>query len=150
MLSCCTHRLQFKKRIKALGKLQWLYMLLLSLCVGCLNEDKDLTTPVSENTSVSSSTTVNHDDTSATIRFALNDSEMMLYEGVVQAFESENPHLKIQLVSANEILDFDPASGSMLPEDAALRLAQSADVFTNQPCYGRCPTNLTPETLTQP
>ncbi len=76
------------------------------------------------------------------IQFAVNDSEMMMYEGLVQAFESENPNRKIQLVSVNEILDFDPASGNLLPEDAALRMAQSADVFSNQQCYGRCPANL--------
>ncbi|MBM3189604.1 MAG: hypothetical protein FJZ90_12875, partial [Chloroflexi bacterium] len=38
-----------------------------------------------------------------TVRFALHDVEVPLYEGLIAAFEEENPDLRVQIVSLNEV-----------------------------------------------
>lgn len=72
---------------------------------------------------------INSNETVTTIRFAVNDFEVSQYDALRKVFEEENPNIRIQLLSANEILDSNSASDDSPPTDIALQLAQTADVF---------------------
>jgi len=65
-----------------------------------------------------------------TVRFALHDVEVPLYEGLIAAFEEENPDLRVQIVSLNEVLGLGPLGTAQMPEDAEQRLVAAADVVT--------------------
>ena len=62
-----------------------------------------------------------------TVRFAVYDWERPVYEDLIKAFEEENPDVKVQLVSANEVLGLGPITDLDFPEDTARRLASAAD-----------------------
>jgi multiple sugar transport system substrate-binding protein len=63
-----------------------------------------------------------------TIRFAVYDQEETGYIPLIQRFEEENPEIRIELVSINEIVGLTPAGGGW-PEDGYARLAAAADVW---------------------
>jgi multiple sugar transport system substrate-binding protein len=65
-----------------------------------------------------------------TVRFAAFDWELPRYEDLIEAFEEENPDVKIQVVSANEVLGISLTGDLEYPEDAARRLASAADVVS--------------------
>jgi multiple sugar transport system substrate-binding protein len=65
-----------------------------------------------------------------TVRFAVFDWERPVYEDLIKAFEEENPDVKVQLVSANEVLGLGPITDLDFPEDTERRLASAADVVT--------------------
>jgi ABC-type glycerol-3-phosphate transport system substrate-binding protein len=65
-----------------------------------------------------------------TIRFAVGAFERPAFAGIVEAFEAENPALRVELVSVEEVLGtgatlLDPEAA----EDAEARLAAAADVI---------------------
>ena len=66
-----------------------------------------------------------------TIRFALFDWEVAAYEGLIEAFEEENPDVKVQVVSANEVLGLGSLTDFDFPEDASRRLASAADIVSS-------------------
>jgi multiple sugar transport system substrate-binding protein len=74
------------------------------------------------------------------IRFAVFDWERPMYEDLIAAFEEANPDVKVQIVSANEVLDLGPLTSMTIPEDANLRLASAADVIN---------VNVTPDVVKQ-
>jgi multiple sugar transport system substrate-binding protein len=63
-----------------------------------------------------------------TVRFALNDFEQPLYQGIIEAFEEQNPDLHVEIVSINEVLDLGPLGQVEYPDDAEERLVAAADV----------------------
>ncbi len=62
------------------------------------------------------------------VRFAVSDWELPLYEGFIEAFEEENPDIRIEVVSVNEVLELGPIGQLDVPEDADQRLVAAADV----------------------
>jgi multiple sugar transport system substrate-binding protein len=65
-----------------------------------------------------------------TVRFAITDWELPLYEGLIKNFEEENPDLHLQVVSINEVLGLGPITNIQMPDDANQRLVAAADVVT--------------------
>ena len=63
------------------------------------------------------------------VRFATSDIEAPQYEGLIEAFEEENPDLRVEIVSINEVLELGALANPPVPEDATRRLAEAADVF---------------------
>jgi ABC-type glycerol-3-phosphate transport system substrate-binding protein len=63
-----------------------------------------------------------------TVRFALSDWNLPLYEGFIEAFEEDNPEIRIEVVSANEVLELGPIGQLDVPDDADQRLVAAADV----------------------
>ncbi|MBK8902934.1 MAG: extracellular solute-binding protein [Anaerolineaceae bacterium] len=68
-------------------------------------------------------------ETSVTVRFAVDDYEIAQHQELARTFEEADPNIRIQLLSVNDILDYEPATGNGLPHETALKLAHSADVF---------------------
>ncbi|MGD9315874.1 MAG: extracellular solute-binding protein [Anaerolineae bacterium] len=66
----------------------------------------------------------------ATVRFAIFDWDRPAYESLIEAFEEDNPDVKVQVVSANEVLEFGALIEIEFPDDASRRLASAADVFS--------------------
>ncbi len=65
-----------------------------------------------------------------TVRFVLFDWDRPTYEGKIATFEEENPDVKIQIVSANEVLGLEGLTNLDFPEDTPRLLAFAADVGT--------------------
>jgi multiple sugar transport system substrate-binding protein len=65
-----------------------------------------------------------------TVRFAIFDWDRPGYESLIEAFEEENPDVKVQLVSANEVLELGALIQIDIPDDASRRLASAADLFS--------------------
>ena len=63
-----------------------------------------------------------------TVRFAVFDWDLPLYEDLLKAFEKENPDLHVQVVSSNKVLDLGPIGDLEIPPDANQRLVAAADV----------------------
>jgi hypothetical protein len=64
-----------------------------------------------------------------TIRFAAHDRTVTeIYDDLRASFEEENPDLHIEFVSLEETLDIDPRGTTPIPENAAQRLVEAADV----------------------
>lgn len=63
-----------------------------------------------------------------TLLVALYNWQEGLYDSMIEAFEAENPDIKIQIVNIEKVLDIDPFSGGAWPDDAYVRLASAADV----------------------
>jgi len=68
------------------------------------------------------------EDERTTVRFAITDVEVPIYEDVIAAFEEENPDLDVQIVSVNEVLGLGALGSTQVPEDANQRLVAAADV----------------------
>ena len=62
------------------------------------------------------------------VRFAVADWDLPQYEPFIAAFEEENPDLKVQVVSLNEVLELGSLVDIEIPEDADQRLVAAADV----------------------
>jgi len=62
-----------------------------------------------------------------TIRFAIYDWEAPAYKDLVETFEEENPDLRVQVVSIDEVLGLGPSHNEW-PRDAEQRLLTAADV----------------------
>jgi multiple sugar transport system substrate-binding protein len=65
-----------------------------------------------------------------TIRFAIFDWDRPTYEDLIDAFEEANPDLKVEVVSANEVLELGALIQIDIPDDASRRLASAADLFS--------------------
>jgi multiple sugar transport system substrate-binding protein len=63
-----------------------------------------------------------------TVRFAVSDVELPIYEPLIAAFEQENPKLHVQVVSINQVLGLGALASTTVPEDADRRLVAAADV----------------------
>jgi multiple sugar transport system substrate-binding protein len=63
-----------------------------------------------------------------TVRYAVSDLERPLYEDFIAAFEEENPDVRIEVVSVNEILELGPIGQLDVPDDADQRLVAAADI----------------------
>jgi len=59
---------------------------------------------------------------------AIFEWERATYNDLLEAFEEANPGIRVELVSINEILGFDPMGGRDWPSDAESRLLSAADV----------------------
>jgi ABC-type glycerol-3-phosphate transport system substrate-binding protein len=66
----------------------------------------------------------------ATIRFAIFDWDRPVYEDLIDAFEEANPDVKVEVVSANEVLELGALIEIDIPDDASRRLASAADLFS--------------------
>ncbi|MBN1401113.1 MAG: hypothetical protein JXA74_09765, partial [Anaerolineae bacterium] len=62
------------------------------------------------------------------VRFALLDVERPLYEGLIQEFEEQNPGLRVEIVSMDEVLELGALGNPQVPDDADQRLVSAADV----------------------
>jgi multiple sugar transport system substrate-binding protein len=62
------------------------------------------------------------------VRFAITDWQRPLYEDLIAAFEEENPDLRVEVVSVNEVLELGPIGQIEVPDDADQRLVAAADV----------------------
>ena len=65
-----------------------------------------------------------------TIRFAIFDWDRPVYEDLIDAFEEANPDVKVEVVSANEVLELGALIEIDIPDDASRRLASAADLFS--------------------
>jgi multiple sugar transport system substrate-binding protein len=63
-----------------------------------------------------------------TVRFAIFDWDQATYQDLIDAFEEANPDLRIQIVSANEVLGLGNITDLEFPDDANQRLVAAADV----------------------
>lgn len=63
------------------------------------------------------------------LQMAVYEWESGQYRDLIETFEAENPDIEIKTVSIEEILDLDPGGVGQWPEDAARRLASSADIL---------------------
>jgi multiple sugar transport system substrate-binding protein len=63
-----------------------------------------------------------------TVRFAVSDVELPIYEPLIAAFEQENPKLHVQVASINEVLGLGALANTQVPEDWEQRLVAAADV----------------------
>lgn len=67
--------------------------------------------------------------TQTTIRFAaFGWTKAEIYDDLIAAYEEENPDLRVEFVSLEESLGIDWRGTTPMPEDAAQRLVQAADV----------------------
>ncbi|MCI0725269.1 MAG: extracellular solute-binding protein, partial [Chloroflexi bacterium] len=85
-------------------------------------------TPTTAASVENSDTTGGGEDGRKTIRFAVYDFEQGRYQGLIEAFEEDNPEIEIKLVSIDEVLGMGPV-GREWPDDATLKLAAAADVL---------------------
>ena len=69
------------------------------------------------------------DANQTTVLFAVNEYEMASYNDLIEAFEKDNPGIKIKAISINEILGLGPLGGDM-PDDYQQKLAAAADVVS--------------------
>ncbi len=115
-----------------------LYLLLVVLmgtAVGCKSSDADDNANTDATTDETNRTT---DETSdqTVITFAVNGWERGLYEDRVKAFEEAHPDIKVELVSADEIMGNRTQQGNSVvveisdPGDELLNLVQAADVIS--------------------
>jgi multiple sugar transport system substrate-binding protein len=66
----------------------------------------------------------------ATIRFAaFGWTKTEIYDDLMATFEEENPGLHVEFVPLEETLGIDPRGTTPMPDDAAQRLVQAADVL---------------------
>ncbi|MCO5199005.1 MAG: extracellular solute-binding protein [Anaerolineae bacterium] len=107
-----------------------LFLLIFTLAlVACGGKDEE-STPTPEPTQAPVVDSAESDsDEPITIRFAVNEFSLGNYAELVTAFEEEHPNINIRLISTQEILDI--GISEPFPDDAALRLVQSADVLSN-------------------
>ncbi len=75
-------------------------------------------------------TAVAEPDDQIIVQMAVYDWEAGSYRDLIETFEAENPDIQIKTVSVEEILGLGSGGGGRWPEDAAQRMASSADVFT--------------------
>lgn len=109
---------------------KWYLLLVLVLLLAACGGEEEAATPTPEPTQPAAApASETEEDGPVTIRFAVNEFELGNYAGLVSDFEEENPEIDIKLVSVEEILDV--GLGQSFPDDAALRLVQSADVLVN-------------------
>jgi ABC-type glycerol-3-phosphate transport system substrate-binding protein len=112
-----------------------LALLVFFLLVACRAADKEEVTPEPTPTTAAVSEPVKEEslpptpvaEEAVTISFAVFGFEQGRYNDVIAAFEEENPDIKINLRSIEEILDLNGLAAQW-PEDARLRLASAADV----------------------
>jgi multiple sugar transport system substrate-binding protein len=64
-----------------------------------------------------------------TLRLAVYDSDLATYERLIDAFEEENPNIRVELVTQTELLGGQSIS-DLPPEEARLKIATGADVLT--------------------
>lgn len=108
-----------------------LFLLVIFLC-SCRDVNKGLSNQQIAAETSESVGPLSVDDSNVTItviRVAVNDFEISQYEELKQVFEEENPNIRIQLLSVNEILDLNSANDDRSFTDTSLQLAQTADVF---------------------
>jgi ABC-type glycerol-3-phosphate transport system substrate-binding protein len=117
------------------NRLFWIVFLifLLFACRSSKEETSQATEanlPITEGIQTGSSNTVT--DAAITIRMITYDWEQGFYHDLIEAFEADNPDIKIKLVSIEETLDLEPGTSRNWPDDATLRLASAADVLTTK------------------
>jgi multiple sugar transport system substrate-binding protein len=105
----------------------WVVLLVLSACGGQGQGGVETASPAPVPTTPPTQKAQSQEQ--VTIRFAVFDWERPMYEDLLTAFEEENPDVKVQIVSANEVLDLGPLTSMTFPEDAERRLASAADVI---------------------
>lgn len=75
----------------------------------------------------------NADRPRTAVRFILHDIQVPQYERLIEAFEADNPDLRIEIVSLNEVLGLGAVGSTDVPDDAEQRMAAAADVVTFSP-----------------
>ncbi len=72
-------------------------------------------------------------DAKQVITFAVNSFEQGLYEGRIEGFEKNNPNMRLEIVTVEEILGSSIFDASQLTAEQAIKLAKSADVLALAP-----------------
>lgn len=103
--------------------------LMLSACQAEPTPTDPLATPQATNAGEVQPTTAAPAGDAITIRFTVDEFEKPLYTDLIEAFETDNPGIRVQMVSTSEILGLGPLGGEW-PDDGWTRLASSADVLT--------------------
>ena len=122
-----------KKRQNVRAKL-WLLLvvlaILLSACGGNPPTPQAASTPAPGAQSVpGAQPTPPEGVNQTTVLFAVNEYELASYKDLIEAFEKDNPGIKIKAVSINEILGVSPLDAKW-PDDADQKLAAGADVVS--------------------
>jgi multiple sugar transport system substrate-binding protein len=115
-------------------KLLFVILIVSLLLAACAKtEESPTSTPVPA-TSVEATPTSVAPDTGGeptTVLFAVTDLEQPLFKDLIESFEEDNPDIRVQLVSINEVLELELLGGDW-PDDAWQRLVSRADVINLQ------------------